>query len=581
MSFPIPDSALDNHIAILGKTGSGKTSTAKLIVEHLVGEGDRVCILDPIKSDWWGLISNSEATAPGLPFKILGGPHGHTSIHSAAGRAIGELVGRGDLPLSIVDMADFEPGGLQKFFVDFAAALMRSAQGIVYLVIEEAHEFAPKERAGMGAESLAIYWAKKLATAGRSKGIRLIFSTQRTQALHNACLSSCETIIAHRLTTPDAQAPVIKWLRANTDKATSAAVESSLSSLKTGTGWICSGEARLFEKASFPKFATFDNSKTPTRKHENAKPVKVVSANVDIEALRTLIGSAVVEAEQNDPKKLRTRIAELERTLASRRESVDEKALWKAQLDARHDAQAACSEKHVKSLERLQESKALAEIETALKELGAAIGVFIREIQAETEAAKIHDDSETPRQNQTARSPDDDRPTERSPQRAKPVVGSDMKASHQRVLDAIAWWMNIKDEPVPRDRAAVVAGFSPKASTFGVYVSELVKLGLVETSPGCVMLTQEGRKKAAFPQASTRSDLRELARSMLGAQERRVFDSVYKVWPMEIPRDRVAEELGLSPTASTCGVYISRVANYGFIAASGRGCVRAADWLFP
>jgi DNA helicase HerA-like ATPase len=60
-------------------------------------------------------------------------------------------------------------------------------------VIEEAHEFAPKERAGIGAENMAIHWAKKLATAGRSKGIRLIVATQRVQALHNAVLGSCET----------------------------------------------------------------------------------------------------------------------------------------------------------------------------------------------------------------------------------------------------------------------------------------------------------------------------------------------------------------------------------------------------
>jgi len=46
-------------------------------------------------------------------------------------------------------------------------------RGVVYLVLEEAHEFAPKERTGIGAESMAIHYAKQLATAGRSKGIRI------------------------------------------------------------------------------------------------------------------------------------------------------------------------------------------------------------------------------------------------------------------------------------------------------------------------------------------------------------------------------------------------------------------------
>ena len=46
----IPEAALEQHIAVLGKTGSGKTSTAKLIVEQVVPRGARVCVLDPIKN---------------------------------------------------------------------------------------------------------------------------------------------------------------------------------------------------------------------------------------------------------------------------------------------------------------------------------------------------------------------------------------------------------------------------------------------------------------------------------------------------------------------------------------------------
>lgn len=305
----IPQKILDQHIAIVGKTGSGKTSTEKVIVETVVDDGFRVCVLDTIKSDWWGITSSASGKSPGLHFKIMGGPKGHVPLHSSAGKVMGELVGSGKLPLSIIDMADFEAGGVQRFFIDFATSLMKNMKGVLYLVIEEAHEIAPKKKAGIGNENLAMHWAKKLATAGRSKGIRLIVATQRTQALHNAVLGSCETVIAHRLSAPADQEPIMKWLKANTDKETEIKVMKSISSLPTGTGWICSGEAKIFEMFKFPKFRTYDNTATPTK---DGKNIAIKMAPVDHEELRILIGDAVKEEEANDSSILRKRIRELE-----------------------------------------------------------------------------------------------------------------------------------------------------------------------------------------------------------------------------------------------------------------------------
>jgi Helicase HerA, central domain len=297
MRLPIPAAALKQHIAFLGKTGSGKTSTAKLVVEQILREDPnaRVCVLDPIKSDWWGLTSSANGRNPGLPFYILGGPRGHVQLHDSAGKAIGELVANGALPLSIIDMADFKPGGLQRFFSDFAPALMKRMRGVVYLVFEEVHEIVPKERTGIGAESMAIHYAKQLATAGRSKGIRLMIVTQRTQALHNALLGSCDTMIAHRLTAPADQEPVKKWLKANVSKEIFDKVSTSLASLKTGSAWICSGEAQVAELVQFPKISTFDNSATPTG---NEASQEVKTAPVDQDKLRAIIGTAVKEAER-------------------------------------------------------------------------------------------------------------------------------------------------------------------------------------------------------------------------------------------------------------------------------------------
>lgn len=138
--------------------------------------------------------------------------------------------------------------------------------------------------------------------------------TQRTQALHNAVLGSCDTMIAHRLTAPADQDPVKKWLKGNVDKAVFERVSSSLASLKTGTGWMCSGEAQVADLVRFPKISTFDNSATPT---DGDAELKVMTAPVDRDRLRAIIGDAVKLAENEEPEQLRARIARLESQLGA------------------------------------------------------------------------------------------------------------------------------------------------------------------------------------------------------------------------------------------------------------------------
>jgi len=580
----IPESILQQHIAFLGKTGSGKTSTAKLAVEQIVRENAaaRVCVLDPIKSDWWGLTSSADGKRPGLPFHILGGPRGHVPLHDSAGKAIGELVATGALPLSIIDMADFSDGGLQKFFNDFAPALMKKMRGVVYLVIEEAHEFAPKERSGIGAENMAIHWAKKLATAGRSKGIRMMVLTQRTQALHNALLGSCDTMIAHRLTAPADQEPVKKWLKANVDKDVFEKVSASLSSLKTGSGWICSGDAQVADLVQFPKITTYDNSATPTGEMDD---LQIKTAPVDADKLRAIIGDAVKQAEADDPKKLRAEISRLtaETTKLQRERS-------RADLDLGNDIAVAADARGFDrgfkagfdeaSQQGAFAFNALRDLTlTMFRNFASSFDDSLRSERITFNLEQKYASASGSPSSQVPRPPAKlTAPTRASsvPARAKPSPAASGDGSlpkgERLVLTVIAQNPN----GVLRPNITVSTGY--KKSSRDTYIQRLRERGAIAEHGGRIHATEAGVAALGhFDALPTGDALRCHVLETLPEGERAVLEYVAKFYPREVERDPIGESTGYKK--SSRDTYIQRLSMRELVEVSRTG-VKAVAELF-
>jgi hypothetical protein len=84
--------ALDERVAIVGTSGSGKTYAAKGLVELLLTSVARICVVDPL-GVWWGLRSSADGITPGFPVIVFGGRHADVPLDEGMGAALGRVVG--------------------------------------------------------------------------------------------------------------------------------------------------------------------------------------------------------------------------------------------------------------------------------------------------------------------------------------------------------------------------------------------------------------------------------------------------------------------------------------------------------
>jgi hypothetical protein len=571
VNHPIPDAALSTASAIVGRTGSGKTFTAKGAAEALLEQQRRVCIVDPTGA-WWGLRLLADGKAPS-PFSvvIVGGDHGDVPLDASMGKQLGALIASGRLAQCVVDVSDFSNTEAVRFLTDFFEELYRANKGALHLILDEADMMAPQnplpeQRRLQGA-------VNKIVRRGRIKGFRPMMLTQRPQVIDKSVLSQVDTLIALRLQSPQDRKAIEEWVKGHAADDEAKRVLSSLAGLKVGEGFIWSPSNDLLERVQFPKISTFDSSRAPEPGEE---AVETTPLKIDLGELRELLTPASDEAEKISAARKGGTPTSAEQLQQAERKGYD----WGYEVGLRRGGEWAANQ--IRHLGRLADD-ILTEAERLVDE--ATSGRWALDMEMKNPAprpAPMPAGSPAPADPRSAGPAREDERPARTPKAAVASAAGNLTPSLQRVLNAIGWWRKIGVEPVERARACVVAGYSPKASTFGVYIADLASRGLVATPvPGKVQLTPAGLAHAEIPDAATREDLYRVARSLLKPQEARVFDVIYNKWPQSIRRVDVAERLGLSPTASTTGVYISAVAAFGIIETSGPGQVRAADWLFP
>src|SRR5262249_42240963 len=133
--------ALAQHVIVLGQTGTGKSTVARSIVEHLLDQGRRVCVID-YTGVWYGLRSSASGDDWGYPAVIFGGEHADVTLTEHAGPAVAKFVATGTQP-TILDVDGLTVGAQQRFITSFCEELYRLNTRPLHFILEEADEFAP------------------------------------------------------------------------------------------------------------------------------------------------------------------------------------------------------------------------------------------------------------------------------------------------------------------------------------------------------------------------------------------------------------------------------------------------------
>jgi uncharacterized protein len=458
----IPKETLGNHIAILGKTGSGKTYAAKGMAERLLAAKERVCIIDPTGA-WWGLRSNTTGKASGFPIMVFGGEHGDLPIERQHGQSIAEIIASTETS-AVIDTRLMTVAERTQFFTDFAETLLRKNAGVRYLIIDEAHVFAPQGRVADPQSGKMLHAANNLVSLGRGRGLRITLISQRPAKLHKDSLTQVEALIALRLIAPQDRNAVEDWMLEWADPRLGAELLKSLPSLPTGEGWVWAPEIGILDRAKFPPILTYDSSRAP-----DGAISKVVLATIDLPAIEAKLKTVAADLGASDPKRLRARIGELEKQLKQKEPAaVDPGVMEKVRSDGYRDGVRA-------------ENHRLSQL------IGKAVGTVrdaFLELQNETPATGKAPPPMPAYSIKTRRdfTPPPPRPVTR--QRVAESNGS-LGKGELAILSAV-----VQHGGAERRQLTVLTGY--KRSSRDTYIQRLGAAGLVTTSGQKVFATESG-----------------------------------------------------------------------------------------
>ena len=585
-SRALPIDAVTQRISILGKTRSGKSHTAGVIVEEVLKAHQQVVIMDP-KGDWWGLRSSADGKSAGLPITLMGGKHGDVPLEPTAGALIADLVV--DEGVSVVlDFSLFDSKADEiRFATTFLDRFYRKSTKPVLLVVDEADVFAPQHPEKN--ETVMLNRMETICRRGAGRGIGVVLVSQRSAALHKGCLSQTELMVAHQTTAPQDKDAIKEWVVDHADKERREEFMNRITKLPQGTAILWSPSwLEIYEEVGIRRKETYDSGDAP-RVGKRRKAPKVL-AQVDLERLKKHMAETIEKAKQEDPRLLRAEIQRLRTELAKKPASVPApvktvkaEPVFKDRIVKVPALKSGEIKKLRKIVDRVEEMKfglgsSVKSLEAISNLISQAIGNPVERVQQKRETPVLRAVVTPPRERVQPVRHQPKPPKSPSPASENGEVN--LLAGERKMLEVLAQF-----HPGVRSKSQLgsLSGYTPSGGTFGTYLSTLRKNGLVkEDHRGDLSITEAGLdwfggERPSAP--ATTKELLEMWRSKLLAGERKMLDILVEKHPDSVSKEELGEQSGYTHTGGTFGTYLSTLRKNALAIVEGE-MVKASDALF-
>jgi hypothetical protein len=547
--FPIPDAALDDRLAFIGTSGSGKTYNAAGAVERLLESSARVAIVDPL-GVWYGLRLNADGSPSSYKVVIFGGPHGDLPLNENAGALIGETVAT-MAESCIIDLSGLTTKSSERrFMLAFLDAVYRHTDARktdpYHMVFDEADLWAPQR----SSEPMLQSRMEEIVRRGRIRGFIPWLITQRPAVLSKDVLSQVDGLVAFRLTASQDRKAIGEWVKGQADEGQWPTIDATLPTMQRGQGIVWAPAHGILKTVQFPPKRTFDSSRTPTR-GERRQTRNLRSLN--LEALKGRLASIEEETKANDPKVLKAENARLARELAAEKKKRVPPAVVPALAPA---DSASLSEAH---------------------EEGRQQGIVDGLSMARDAIAKIKPgaDMATPGRSRRSSPIVEHRQRTIGRQLAAPTV-SDGSVPHgcSKPLAALA---GVYPAGLTDPQWATAAGYKRKGGTWGAYKTRLRGAGLIEHRDGKFFATETGANAAGSVQLPPPPGP-DLARWWAGKIHGtpKMVEALIESYPDPISKEDLADRLEMAVSGGSFGAYLTRLSGPGLITRDG-GMIRLSE----